>query len=90
MAASKGIYENVCAENMRLMGFGKIFKQASVSGGDSEASWLQQFLSCLDTSGQFFPRFYFISNDDLLEILGQAADANVTLRKVVGWAVCHC
>ena len=26
----------------------------------------------LDTKRQIFPRFYFISNDDLLEVLGQS------------------
>ncbi|XP_053341025.1 dynein axonemal heavy chain 2 [Clarias gariepinus] len=48
-----------------------------LSGMNSKLEEIQKSLDMyLETKRQIFPRFYFLSNDDLLEILGQSRNPN--------------
>ncbi|XP_071375886.1 dynein axonemal heavy chain 2, partial [Centroberyx affinis] len=73
----KTIMERLHKDNNALRGThhpGLLGKLAEMSGKLEE---IQKALDMyLETKRQIFPRFYFLSNDDLLEILGQSRNPN--------------
>ncbi len=54
----------------------------NLNGMNASLEGIQRSLDMyLETKRQFFPRFYFLSNDDLLEILGQSKNPEAVSRK---------
>lgn len=62
---------------------------ALLEGMDKSLEEIQRALDqYLENKRQQFPRFYFLSNDDLLEILGQSKDPVQVQKHIKKWFVC--
>ena len=85
-ASYKGIMSRIAANPNALVCCQFPGYLAQLESMDESLEQIQRALDqYLENKRQQFPRFYFLSNDDLLEILGQSKDPLQVQKHIKKW-----
>ena len=80
----KVITQAICDESNAYKATHKEGVLDELTNMDNKLAKIQKSLDAyLETKRQFFPRFYFLSNEDLLEILGQQKDPEQVQKHII-------